>query len=170
MTYGTPTWVDSIQAAIVEQLVSSTNLPRDRVLESLAEDQDHLQFPPADQFLTCRPVSFPVCVPSVAGAGRVITGFDATWRVAVFHRYLADQELRDTRKLRSATTGVLVLVRKVISALQMFSPVSPDNPEQAIVRVPIRLRSFDLQTRPIRAGSSWTCTPTLWEVKFAADL
>ena len=165
--YGSQTWVDAILTAMAAKLATVPGFSVAQVFESLADDADHLGNPPSDRFLTVRPMAFPVGVPGVTGGGRLLTGFDGTFRVGLFCRVSSDQEFRDARLLKDATRGILKQLQGILSALQMLAPLDADG--ACILREPMRVRSFDIQPR--RVGKSpWAVAASVWEAKFQSSI
>lgn len=166
MTYGTPTWLDEVLTLTCSQLASVCKLPASDVFESLADDTEHAKSPPAKTFIVVRPLSLPVAV-GVGGGGRLNTGVDALLRVAVFQEFASDQELRDTRLLRERSRSIMGLMLKVLSGLQMFTPLRSTG--VCVLKEPMRLRNLDLSPRRIKE-SNWAVAASTWEAPFVITM
>lgn len=171
IVFGTPTWVDDLLGYVVVQIRTATGMPKDVVFESLARDEDHLLFPPADRFVTCGGLRFPVDQPGVAGAGRFNTGFNGQLKITAFCRLATDQELRHTNALRDRSKGALQFVKGLISALQQFKPLTPDG-TGCYLREPMRLADggFEVLPKSAKDGSAWVAIPSYWSCKFTMPL
>lgn len=167
MLYGAPTWVDEILTALAKQVVAKGGFTADRVFESLADDGDHLDNPPADRFVTIRPMSFPAGTPAVTGGGRLLAGFDGVFRLALFCRVSSDQELRDARFLKDQAKGILKQLQAIYTALEQFSPVNGAG--DCILRQPLRVNQFDIQPRKV-ARSGWGVASSTWLAPFTANI
>lgn len=184
MHMGVETWLDDILDAISKRIVSKGGFTSDRVFDTLASDEDHCQFPPADQFVTITPQRFPVDQGTFSGAGRYLMGFNGTIRVAVLARFSVDQELRDVRVLRDKTRGILRAFLRVLDALAGYNPPAPQPPpandgfsvsyadgrSACILREPMRPDGFDIQPRRVKQGSPWVVVASTWQVKFSAAM
>lgn len=172
--FGEETWVDDLLEAISKRVVDKSGLTSDRVFDTLAGDEDHIQFPPADQFVTVTPQRFPMDQPTFSGAGRYLCGFNGSIRVALLCRFAVDQELRDARTLRDKSRGILRVFLKVMDSLQGFNPPGPnregDGQKTCILREPMRSDGFDVQPRRIKQGSPWVVISSTWQVRFSARL
>lgn len=166
MLYGEHCWIDDVLDALAVQL--ATVWPKDRILESLADDADHMSYPPADCFLTFRPVNFPAFAPGVSGGGTLTTGMEGSFRIALFVRDNSSKELTDRNLLRKASRNLTAESRKLAKCLQMFKPVKPGG-TICILKEPMRLRGLDFGTRKI-AETTWGVVVTSWEARFDADL
>lgn len=167
VAFGTPATVSAVLDALAARLVAATGLSADRVFESLASDAAHLQYPPADRFVTVSGFRFPAGV-GAAGGGRSDTGFAGSVRVAAFSRLATDQELRHTKALRSGSKAALVLSDKIIDGLQLFQPTDPAGAQ--LLREPMRIESWEIVPRDHKDGSAWVVVPSVWSVKFTQFL
>lgn len=164
-----PVWLDTLLDAAEVLLSQKTGLPRDCVFASVLADAAHLEFPPADRFVTVFPASFPLDQGTFAGGGRVLCGFNGRIRVTAFTRFAADQELRSARLLRDPTRGVLNLVLKVIDAMSYWQPLHADG--SCYLREPARMDpGFEFQPKNAKDGSPWAVVQTNWSIKFTAAL
>jgi len=168
VTFGTQTWVDELLRQCVKKLADVTRLPADCVFETLARDEDHLQFPPADRFVTVTPTTFPVDAPGVSGGGRLTTGFNGRFRTALFARIASDQELRDGRLLRDRVGGALAMQQLILEALQQFSPLNSAG--ACILREPMRIEGWDVQPKTPKAGTPWAVIASIWNLKFTSNI
>ncbi len=74
-----------------------------------------------------------------------------------FHAYLygrldLDEYPRDTSYLTDANLGLLVTMRKVISALQLYQPIDQD--QMALIAEPMRLMDIE-SFKKVAADYSW---------------
>lgn len=172
MVFGEYTDLSTILEKVSERILARSNsiLSADRILETLAPDEEHLNQPPGDQFVTITPVRFAASTALVAGSGRYTLGFDGQIRVGCFARFAGDQELRNARLLRDATRGLLNLHLRVLDALEQFAPTNSEG--EAIVKEPMRNVSWDVQPKRYRSRdqSPWCVIGSLWDVKFIQNL
>lgn len=159
-------WIPDIITAIAANLAAQIDLPEDLIFLSLAADELHEDLPPADRFVTIRPVDFPPA-PGWTGGGRLLTGVQGMFRITHFARYGADQELRSTRTLTEAGRGILVKVKAIIDAMQCFIPKIP-NTSDSYLKQPMQFKGF--QILPARRGSPWSVIPSMWEGEFNIPL
>ncbi len=178
MIFGQPVTIPRLITALKQQLAGDTGLSITSIFASLAEDVDLLQAPVADRFIAIRPGKFPADQPTAAGGGRDLSGFNSTWRIAVFARLKTDQEFKSERLLMDGQ-GPLSLVWSILRGSlsssgqqggQMFTPLDSDG--HCVLREPGRLGGFDLDAKRMTGAndSTWWVIPTYWEFKFTADL
>lgn len=154
----------------------SAKLTADRVFLSLAPDDLHLRFPPADQFVTIFPSRFPPWQGVVTGAGQSTLdfpsdsrlGYDAEVVFTAFCRYNVDQELRASELVRNASLGLLALTTNVVAAAQFWT--APTDTDAAVSY----LREYMRQSSPITTlprnykDTFWTLQKVAFEMKFSA--
>lgn len=172
MVFGTYTTLDAILEKIAARIVARSNsiLSSDRVFETLAPDDEHLAYPPGDQFATITPQRFASDQALAAGQGRYTMGFDGQIRVAAIARFAGDQELRNARLLRDATRGLLNLGLRILDALHMFEPTNSAG--DCILKEPMRVTTWDVQPKRMKDanGSNWCVIASLWDVRFITNL
>jgi len=170
MRFGDATWLDDLLAAVSARLVTGrpVGLSADCVFETLASDEDHLRLPPADQFLTIRPLNFGADQAILAGALRYAPAFDGRLRVACLCRAASDQEFRSGRELKLKTQTTLALFLKVLDALTDFQPLTADG-TGCYLREPMRPESFSCVPKRIQ-DTSWSAIESFWQMKLVAAL
>lgn len=168
MINGKPTWIDVLLEKIEEKISADAAVPRDCVYSTEASEQDALESPPADRFVTITPTMFPVGQGMVTGGGRLQTGFDGRFRVSMFARHQSDQEFRSGSALKGSD-GTLALTLAVLSALQLYLPV--DEAGNGLAREPMRILGFDLTPKRMRGKDSpWSVVSSTWELKFTSNI
>src|ERR1051326_3835407 len=121
---GQQTTPQEFMAQIAQKLVDDVDsMTADRVLLSVWDSDLHLNFPPADRFITLFASDFPVDQKDVTGGGAINTAFDSTLEITLYTRVEADLEGRSGQFYLEQVNGVYSFAFAVISALQMFSPV-----------------------------------------------
>lgn len=166
MQFGTlPVRIEDVIERLVKQLQAKTGLPADLVFETLADDADHVEHPPADRFITLAPVRFQRPTGLFDGGGRHLEGFDGVFRVACFSRFASDQELRSTRELRDKTRSCLALVLKVVDALDGYKMPSATDATASMLRQPVNAMDIDCKPKRMRGGP-WSVIGSTWGVKF----
>lgn len=168
--YGIETTLAAVLEAVADRVVSQAGFSADRVFDTLASDEDHCRFPPADEFVTVTPQRFPADQPTFAGGGRALFGVNGVLRVALLARFASDQELRDSRLLRDRTRAIALRFLDVLGALQGYNP--PETPQDAtrcILREPMRSDQFELLPRRVKDGP-WAVLASTWQVKFSIAL
>jgi hypothetical protein len=168
MQFGLPIDPTDLIARFVKQLQAKIGLPADCVFETLADDADHCEFPPADRFVTVTPQRFVRVQSLFAGGGRFAPGWDGTIRVAGLCRFASDQELRNTRELRDKTRSTLALNLKIIDALDGFV-MATDDGTGSYLREPCANSEFDVKPKRVKGGS-WAVVGSTWSVKFCQTL
>lgn len=169
MQFGLETRPEDLLTRFVERLQVKTGLSTDRVFETLAEDQDHLEFPPADQFITVTPQRFVRSQPLFAGAGRYAAGFDGQIRVATICRFQIDPERRSTQELRNKVRSTLAVNLKVVDALDGWN-MPNDAGTGSYLREPIACLSYDVLPKRVKGGGPWSVVASVWSVKFVQTL
>lgn len=166
--FGAPVWVDEILESVRDRIVSFARLPADRVFTTLAGDEDHIQYPPADQFVTVTPAAFPADQPLFSGAGLYAVALTGRVRVAVLAMFASDQELRNTRLLTDRSRGVLRLFQAVLTALQGWEMPTAAGAGTSHLIEPMRLESFDVIPKRLKAGTPWAVVSSNWQARFVA--
>ncbi|AWM38683.1 hypothetical protein GobsT_31280 [Gemmata obscuriglobus] len=166
MTFGqVPVRIEDLVERLVKQLQARTGLPADCVFETLADDQDHCEFPAADRFVTVTPQRFQRVPGLWDGAGRCLEGWDGTFRVACLSRFASDQQLRSTRELRDKTRSALALVLKVVDGLDGYKMPSATEPTKSLLREPVKGLDIDVRPKRLKVGP-WSVIGSAWSVKF----
>ena len=150
-----------------------SNLPGaglgDRAFLSLFPDKLHLENPVATEFVTIRPVNFPVWQGVVTGAGRDYTGFDASLVLTCFIQMSADPEMKNTNAISEMTRSVTTLVFKVLSAVQFWTPQDADGND--MLREYARIPDGGFQFTPVDgSGGPWVKVALAYQMKFTAKL
>jgi hypothetical protein len=170
MTYGTPTTPADVLALIAAKLRQALGLSANLVFVSLSPDDWHLRFPPADRFCTLRPASGRADQRDVAGGGRGNTCLPSVLRAAVFQRLDRDREGRADKGLSDPSASLLGDAVRVIDALQMLAPVSPDAPDACLLREPMRVQGYQVVPKTAQGGDPWAVAETTWEYDFRLKL
>lgn len=177
MNFGLPVAPNVLLGMLEDYLRTRTGLPGDCVFLSLGTDDDHMQLPPSDRFVSIFPSSFPVWQSVVSGGGGVPdgfgsdhTGFDAVVRTTLYNRLTSDQEMRSSQLLRNAAYGAVNLAFLIVGALQFWTAPNPEDDQESYLREYMRVidpPSF----RPKRLKNEmWTVCPITWEMRFTALL
>jgi hypothetical protein len=170
MNFGTnPIRVEDLVANLVQQVQSKAGIPRDCVFETLADEQDHCEFPTSDRFILVTPQRFTLVPGGWSGGGRYTPGYDSIFRVAALCRYAADQELRNTRELRDKTRAAIALSLSVLDALSGFTMPTDADPTQSYLREPISNVDFDVRPKRVKGGP-WAVVASTWRVNFVLAL
>lgn len=169
MNFGIPIRVEDLIARLVKQVQLKCGLDAALVFETLADDADHVEFPPADRFITVTPMRFVPVAGHWAGAGRFAPSYDGTFRVACLARFASDQELRNTRELREKTRAAVALMLKVADGLAGFKMPTEADVAASHLREPIALP--DIEFRPKRVKQTpWAVVASTWRVPFVLAL
>lgn len=158
--YGAATDPSKFMPLLAQQVADSVDgLKRDRVFRSNYEPAFHLEFPPADRFVTLFLSDFPVGQPGVSGGGRITTTFNSKLEVNAFVRLEADIEGRSTSFFEDQAAGQDAFVHAVIGSLQMWDgPLDDDGATFQFVR-PARL---DPGYRVVRKTVNGPSGPVRW--------
>jgi len=169
--YGSQTWVNTLLDAAISLLVNGLpGMTADRVFLSAWDESMHLDFPPADRFVTLFTPSFPVDQTDVEGGGAINTAFDSRLDVKAFVRIEADIEGRSGQYLSEQVRGALVFAQQVISLLQTW-PGPDDGTGVSQLRRPLRLTgAWTLSWKTVKDGKRWGVISIPCEMSFVAAL
>lgn len=170
MTYGHPTTPDEVLALIASRLRGQLGLSPSLVFTSLHPDDWHTRFPPADRFVTLRPVGGRADQAGVAGGGRLTTALPSVLRAAVFQRLDRDREGRAGAGLADTSGSLLKDLVKVMDALQAFEPVRPDEADKCVLREPMRVQGYQVVPKGGGGENPWAVAETTWECDFRLKL
>lgn len=173
--FGQQAWIDEILEECANYLAGAlSGMTTDRVFPSIWDDDLHLEFPPADRFITLFAGDFPVDQNNVQGGGAINTPFDAAVVVTMFTRVESDIENRSRQSLVEQVNGVYQFAKQVIAALQMWpGPVVTDDAANTVskLRRPARIKPGWRVVRKKNAqGQRWTVAPATFEMSFVSDL
>lgn len=173
--YGEQTWPTEYIPKIRDRIVSEvkSGLTVDRVFASGLDDQDLIDWSPADQFITLWQPRFPVDQKRVTGAGAYNTAFDSHLITKLFVRFEGDIETRSTAWIESTVYGPLALAQKVMTALQTWEgPIAPAGGGLHLFRYPMRSLGFDVTKGrgKTKDQSRWGVVAMNWEVSFVAAI
>jgi len=166
---GVATWMDRVLGQIVSRLAQRTGLPHELVFDTLAPQEVHLMFPPADQFVTVTPTQLPADQGTFAGSGRYAMGLDAVIQVNAFVRIGDDQEFQARRLLRGSTSSALALYLKIIDALAGYE-IPSDEPNTFAVREPMRLNTLAIDAQRLKSGQIWSVASSHWQCRFTVNI
>ena len=171
--FGFPTWPDQYGASIIARLVDKVpGMTQDRVFWSTYDDQLHLDFPPADRFITLFQPQFPVRPGSVSGGGKFTTEFESRLVAKAFIRVEADIEGKTAQWLNDQAFGVYSFAKQMVSGLQVWEgPTDPVTTMSLFTR-PMRLMpGFEISKHNRdKNGGRWGICTSNWEVSFVSDL
>lgn len=154
---------------LVEQVQASAGLPNENVFETLARDEDHVQFPPAERFVTVTPGRFVMVQSHWSGGGRYLPAYDGMFRVACIARFAADQEFRNTRELRDKAKAASALNLLVLDGLLGFKMPTTAALAASYLREPVANIDYDYAPKRIKE-TSWSVVGSSWSVKFVMEL
>lgn len=169
MQFGVAIHPSDLIERLVKQIQSKAGLPAENVFETLAEDADHVEFPPADRFITFRPGRFALVQSHWSGGGRYLPAYDGVFRVACVCRFASDQEFRNTRELRDKTKAATALNLKVLDCLSGWKMPTAVAATASYLREPLSNIDFDHLPKRIKQ-TSWGVVASQWSVKFVMDL
>jgi hypothetical protein len=166
MQFGLPIRPEDLIERLVKQLQAKCGLDSAAVFETLADDADHVEFPPADRFITLTPQRFVQVY--WAGGGRNARAYDGVFRVASICRFASDQELRNTRELRDKTKAAVALNLKVLDCLSGFK-MANDAGTGSYLKEPVENIDFDFRPKRIKQ-TPWSVIGSQWKVNFVMAL
>lgn len=168
MKFGiTPTTLEVITEQICVRLVARTGLPRTVLFETLANDREHLESPPADRFILIRVDPFSIHDGIAAGALRESKAIDARIETALFCRY-SDNEFRNAKAMRDKTRSTLALWRLVFDALHGWEMPLPTDATKSYLREPCRLIGGALEPQRLKEGP-WSKISATWNTPFLQE-
>ena len=154
----------------------------DRGFLSMFNDEILLGNPPAPQFATIKPTSWPVWQSVVDGVGSTLegfnwtgstnaaqVGFDAICTITCFAQISSDPETKDTNAVSEEALGVTSFVTKVCSAVHFWAPKDTDGND--LLREYARIQTGGLRWTPITgAGGPWLKCAFDLQMRFTALL
>lgn len=168
MTFGTPTDLPELLAAVRTRLVSVSGVAPHLVFPTVWPEEDLLDKPPGNQFLTVRPLTFPGVASLAAGAGTAARAYDGRVRVSVFYRLDLDQFLRSADWL-TKDPGPLATWLKVLGGLEQYAPPRAADPTKCLLIEPMRNDpGFEVPQRKLPPG--WSQIDSTWQLKFVHRL
>ena len=170
--FGEHQWPDRFMPDIAARIADNVSgMDRNLVFSSVYDDSVHLEWPPADRFVTLFTSSFPVDQPDVSGGGEYNTPFDCKLIVTAFCRLEADPEVRSTQELEDATFGVYRFLKDILTALQMYPGAILTGDTLYYLRRPLRISpGFEIRKKSGKASTRWAVAPMTFEMSFVADL
>lgn len=170
--FGYQTWPDELTPELVKRLVADVpGMTTDRVFPSLFPDDWHIEFPPADRFITIYFSNFPVNAPGVSGGGNVTTELESVCVITPFVRLESDPEGRSQQQLSDAVYGVYKLLQQVTTSLQIWDGPVDAATDMSYFREPMRLSpGFRIDRKTSKGQKRWAVCPMSWQIAFVADL
>lgn len=153
-------------------------IPASCIFLSLAPDELHLRYPPADLFATIFPSRFPPWQGVVTGAGQSYydapadtrLGYDSEIVFTAFCRYNIDQELRASELVRNASLGQMGLVNRVVAAAQFWIAPTDATNTASYLREPMRISGPITTVQRNYKDTFWTLIKMPFEMRFSAVL
>lgn len=169
---GAHVWVDQVMPKLVERIVGQVkSLQKDRVFQSLFDDQVHLEWPVADRFVTLKINEFPVNQKYVDGGGGIVTLLESRLVVTPFVRLEADPEEKSTVNLQDEANGVYRLLKQVATCLQTWDGPTDSVSGLSMFARPMRLDpGFRIQAKSGQNNTRWTVSPMSFNLPFVAAL
>lgn len=169
---GAHIWVDQLMPKLVDRIVGQVKvLQKDRVFQSLFDDQVHLEWPVADRFVTLKVLEFPVRQEYVDGGGNVDTLLESRLIVTAFVRLEADPEEKSTVNLQDEASGVYQFLRQILTCLHTWEGPTDSDSGLAMLARPMRLDpGFRIQAKAGKQNSRWTVCPMNFNLPFVSNL
>lgn len=168
-TFGKPTTLTDVLAAIKGRVASALGLSADYVFTALDLKQLEEVGGPADTFAVVTNPRGRIDQGAVAGGGEDNLLVYGSVEVQLWNRAEADENYKDTADLESAALGILAKWRLLLkrgAGLQMFYP-DPSPGTQTTFAEPMRV--LDFEARPRTAAVGWTKLVSRWEVQYVED-
>ena len=167
--YGFPTWPDRFTDDLISHIVAGVpGLTNDHVFLSVYTEDIHLEFPPADRFVTLFIPDFQVDAPGVSGGGIYTTGFESTLELNAYVRLEAGIEGRSAKLLNEYSIGIYDYIRRLYASVQTYPGLIDGTAGQSNLKRPMRIKNFRINRKTI-GKQRWLAVPSNWEIAFVSD-